>query len=140
VAAAGIKAVRYPGGSYADIVHWQTCSSCGGYTAPGACFDSFINNLVTPAGATAIITVNYGSNPTCDGGGDTNEAAAWVAYANMTNHLGIKYWEIGNEQGGNGYYGTTLVGKKTCITRHCPRLLAASANPSSLPPLTARIR
>jgi hypothetical protein len=105
---AGIKIVRYPGGSYADIVHWATCSSCGGYTAPGACFDSFINNLVTPAGATAIITVNYGSNPTCDGGGDTNEAAAWVAHANMTNHLGVKYWEIGNEQGGNGYYGTTL--------------------------------
>ena len=105
---AGIKIIRYPGGSYADIVHWQTCSSCGGYTASGACFDNWINQLVTPAGATAIITVNYGSDPTCNVGGDTNEAAAWVAHANVTNHLGIKYWEIGNEQGGNGYYGTNL--------------------------------
>jgi hypothetical protein len=105
---AGIKAVRYPGGSYADIVHWQTCSSCGGYTASGACFDTWINNLVTPAGAKAIITVNYGSNPGCNAGGDTNEAATWVQYANVTRGLQIKYWEIGNEQGGNGYYGTNL--------------------------------
>ena len=106
VAAAGIKAVRYPGGSYADIFHWQTYSGCGGYLASGDDFNSFINDLVIPAGATAIITVNYGSNPGCNGGGDTNEAAAWVAYANVANHLGIKYWEIGNEQYGNGYYNT----------------------------------
>jgi hypothetical protein len=106
VAAAGIKAVRYPGGSYADIFHWQTYSGCGGYLASGDDFNSFINDLVIPAGATAIITINYGSNPACNGGGDTNEAAAWVAYANVTNHLGIKYWEIGNEQYGNGYYNT----------------------------------
>jgi hypothetical protein len=106
VAAAGIKAVRYPGGSYADIFHWQTYSGCGGYLAPGDDFNSFIDDLVIPAGATAIITVNYGSNPACDGGGDTNEAAAWVAYANVTQNLGIKYWEIGNEQYGNGYYNT----------------------------------
>jgi hypothetical protein len=101
---AGISAIRYPGGSYADIFHWQTYTGCGGYLAPGDTFDNFINSLVTPASAKAIITVNYGSNPTCDGGGDTNEAAAWVHYANVTRGLNIKYWEIGNEQGGNGYY------------------------------------
>jgi hypothetical protein len=106
VAAAGIKTIRYPGGSWADIFHWQSYTVCGFTPASGDDFNSFINNLVTPAGATAIITVNYGSNPTCDGGGDPNEAASWVAYANKTNHLGIKYWEIGNEQYGNGYYQT----------------------------------
>jgi hypothetical protein len=106
VAAAGIKVIRYPGGSWADIFHWQSYTVCGLTPQYGDDFNSFINNLVTPAGATAIITVNYGSNPTCDGGGDTNEAAAWVAYANVTNHLGIKYWEIGNEQYANGYYQT----------------------------------
>jgi hypothetical protein len=120
---AGIKAVRYPGGSYADIVHWQTCSSCGGYTASGACFDSWINNLVTPAGAKAIITINYGSNPSCNAGGDTNEAAAWVQYANVTRGLQIKYWEIGNEQGGNGYYGTNLNWEEDL---HYPALPAAN--------------
>ena len=120
---AGIKAVRYPGGSYADIVHWQTCNSCGGYTASGACFDNWINNLVTPAGAKAIITVNYGSNPTCNAGGDTNEAAAWVYYANVTRGLQIKYWEIGNEQGGNGYYGVNLNWEEDL---HYPALPAAN--------------
>jgi hypothetical protein len=106
VAAAGIKTIRYPGGSWADIFHWQSYTVCGFTPASGDDFDNFINKLVTPAGATAIITVNYGSNPTCDGGGDTNEAAAWVNYANNTKHLGIKYWEIGNEQYANGYYNT----------------------------------
>ena len=34
--------------------------------------------------------VNYGS-------GTSNEAAAWVRAANITNHCNFKYWEIGNE-------------------------------------------
>ena len=63
-----------------------------------------MNDIVNPAGAQAIITVNYGSNPGNTGGGDTNVAAAWVNYANNTKHWGVKYWEIGNEVGGNGYY------------------------------------
>jgi hypothetical protein len=33
-------------------------------------------------------------------------AAAWVAYANLTNHWGVKCWEIGNEIYGNGFYST----------------------------------
>jgi hypothetical protein len=103
---AGIKIVRYPGGSYADAFHWQNYSGCDGiYLASGDNFDNWINNTVKPAGAKAIITVNYGSNLTCDGGTDPTEAATWVNYANNTKGLGIKYWEIGNEVGGNGYYG-----------------------------------
>jgi hypothetical protein len=103
---AGIKIIRYPGGSYADCFHWQNYSGCDNiYLASGNTFDNWINNTVIPAGAKAIITVNYGSNTTCDGGADPSEAAAWVNYANITRGLGIKYWEIGNEVGGNGYYG-----------------------------------
>ncbi|MBW8869623.1 MAG: RICIN domain-containing protein [Acidobacteriales bacterium] len=60
--------------------------------------------VVQPAGAKAIITVNYGSDPTDTVGGDPNVAAAWVGYAKSKGY-GIKYWEIGNEVGGNGYYG-----------------------------------
>jgi hypothetical protein len=41
-----------------------------------------------------MITVNYGS-------GTAAEAAGWVRLSNVTNHLGFKYWEIGNE-----IYGT----------------------------------
>ena len=102
----GVQTIRYPGGSYSDTFHWQTYTACdGSYLAPGDDFDSFMNNLVNPAGAKAIITVNYGSNSSCNGGGDPNEAAAWVKYANKTKGWGITYWEIGNEVGGNGYYG-----------------------------------
>ena len=103
---AGIKIIRYPGGSYADTFHWQNYAACdGSYLASGGSFDNWINNTVIPAGAKAIITVNYGSSVTCDGGADPSEAAAWVNYANNVRGLGIKYWEIGNEVGGNGYYG-----------------------------------
>jgi hypothetical protein len=106
IANAGIKIIRYPGGSYADCFHWQNYSGCDNiYLASGNTFDNWINNTVIPAGAKAIITVNYGSNTTCDGGTDPTEAASWVDYANNTRKLGIKYWEIGNEVGGNGYYG-----------------------------------
>jgi len=107
--AAGIGAVRYPGGSYADIFNWQTTTgNNGAYVNSNDSFTNFINTIVNPSGAQAIITVNYGSNPSNTGGGDTNAAAAWVAYANVTNHWGIKYWEIGNEVGGNGYSGVNL--------------------------------
>ena len=73
-------------------------------------FDNWIDKVVQPAGAKAIITVNYGSDPTDTSAGDPNEAAAWVDYANNTKGLGIKYWEIGNEVGGNGYYGDQWLG------------------------------
>jgi hypothetical protein len=103
--AAGITALRYPGGSYSDIFNWQT-TTCndGGYVNSADSFDNFMNTDVNPAGAKAVVTVNYGSNPANNAGGDPNVAAAWVAHANVTNNWGVKYWEIGNEVGGNGYY------------------------------------
>ncbi len=101
--AAGIGAVRYPGGSYADIYYWSN-NTCLGYVNANDGFDNFMNTVVNPAGAQAIITVNYGSNPANNAGGDTNQAAAWVNYANNVKHWGVKYWEIGNEINGNGYY------------------------------------
>jgi len=60
---------------------------------------------VLPAGAQAIITVNYGSNQAGTGGGNPAEAADWVRYANLDKGWNIHYWEIGNEIGGNGYFG-----------------------------------
>ncbi|GAA3453856.1 cellulose binding domain-containing protein [Dactylosporangium matsuzakiense] len=95
---AGITAVRYPGGSYSDGYHWQTHTvEGGGYVAPNTEFDPFVA-MVKAAGATPIITANYGS-------GTPQEAADWVRYANVTKGYGIKYWEIGNELYGNGLYG-----------------------------------
>jgi len=93
----GTQLLRFPGGSLSDIYHWATNSSwdAGQKTwaqwssISGISFTNFIH-IATNAGAQAIITVNYGM-------GTSNEAAAWVRCANITNHLGFKYWEIGNE-------------------------------------------
>ena len=94
---AGVNMLRYPGGSYGDIYHWQDNTAPGGYVAPGTDFDSFMGT-VKKIGAQPILIANYGS-------GTSQEAADWVRYANMTKGYGVKYWEIGNEIYGNGYYG-----------------------------------
>jgi hypothetical protein len=102
--AAGITGVRYSGGSYADLFNWEnTTVNDGAYIDTDDSFANFMNIVVNPADAHAIITVNYGSNPQNNGGGDPDVAAAWVADANVTNSWGIKYWEVGNEVYGNGY-------------------------------------
>jgi alpha-L-arabinofuranosidase len=62
--------------------------------------------VAAKSGATPILTVNYGSNTSGNGGGTPAFAAAWVQYANVTKGYGVKYWEIGNEVYGNGEYGS----------------------------------
>jgi len=103
---AGVTALRFPGGSYSDAYHWKTNSRTAGttlYINPNDTFDHFMTMDVLPTGAGAIITVNYGSNAAGTGGGDPAEAAEWVRYANKEKNWNIRYWEIGNEIGGNGY-------------------------------------
>ncbi len=94
---AGVQMLRYPGGSYGDIYHWQDNTAPGGFVAAGTDFDSFMGT-VKKIGAQPMIIANYGT-------GTPQEAAAWVQYANVTKGYGAKYWEIGNENYGNGYYG-----------------------------------
>jgi hypothetical protein len=94
---AGVEMLRYPGGSYGDIYHWQDNTAPGGYVAPGTGFDAFMGT-VKKIGAQPMLIANYGT-------GTPQEAAAWVQYANITKGYGAKYWEIGNEIYGNGYYG-----------------------------------
>ncbi|WP_310967457.1 MULTISPECIES: cellulose binding domain-containing protein [unclassified Amycolatopsis] len=95
--AAGVRTMRYPGGSYGDIYHWKDNTAPGGYVAPNTDFDTFMGG-VRRAGAQPIIIANYGT-------GTPQEAADWVRYANVTKGYGVKYWEIGNELYGNGHYG-----------------------------------
>jgi hypothetical protein len=117
---ASIQILRYPGGSTADNYHWLSNGvddpSQGGTTA-SANFDAFMA-VAQAAGASAMITVNYGS-------GTPQEAADWVRYANRgrrhyggpvptyagasaSGHdYGIRYWEVGNELYGDGTYGAT---------------------------------
>jgi hypothetical protein len=95
---AGVRMMRYPGGSYADIYHWKDNTAPGGYVAPNTDFDTFMGG-VRRAGGQPIIIANYGT-------GTPQEAADWVRYANVTKGYGAKYWEIGNELYGNGHYGS----------------------------------
>ena len=75
--AAGIDALRYPGGSYSDIYNWQTSTAVdGGYVAPDTTFSDFMSTA-NAAGAQPIITFNYGT-------GTPALAAAWVQNADVT--------------------------------------------------------
>jgi hypothetical protein len=95
---AGIRMMRYPGGSYGDIYHWADNTAPGGYVAPNTDFDTFMGG-VRRAGGQPVVIANYGT-------GTPQEAADWVRYANVTKGYGVRYWEIGNELYGNGHYGT----------------------------------
>ncbi|GAB2568024.1 alpha-L-arabinofuranosidase [Paractinoplanes abujensis] len=95
---AGVQMLRYPGGSYADIYHWRDHTAPGGYVAPGTDFDTFMAGA-RRTGAEPMIIANYGT-------GTAQEAADWVRYANITKGYGARFWTIGNENYGNGHYGS----------------------------------
>jgi hypothetical protein len=90
LAHAGFQTLRFPGGSDADQYHWylNITNNSNSYQGNNSC--SSFAQVATNMGATVFITVNYGS-------GTAAEAAAWVKWANVTNHYGFKYWEVGNE-------------------------------------------
>jgi hypothetical protein len=154
--AAGITTLRYPGRT-ANTYHWSVFKSNknglgdGPYLSPNNHFGYF-SMLIGPQylAGTAILTVNFGSNLQGTGGGEPQEAAAWVAYCNgkvgdskvigkdstgfdwktvgfwagmraasplsdddgynflrigQAQPIGIVYWEIGNLNYRNGFYG-----------------------------------
>jgi hypothetical protein len=104
--AAGIDALRYPGGSYSDIYNWQTQTAVdGGYVAPDTSFSDFMSTA-NAAGAAPVITVNYGT-------GTPSLAEAWVQAAASDN---VQYWEVGNEVYGNGTYGANWETDSHCET------------------------
>jgi hypothetical protein len=112
----GIGMLRWPGGSVADSYHWRTneyfapqgerCSPV--HSRPEVQFDRFMQGMVVPGGFDLNITVNYGSNPDCTGGGSADEAADWVRHSNVEHNYGVKYWSIGNEQYFNEKNPTTV--------------------------------
>ncbi|HJP76223.1 MAG TPA: cellulose binding domain-containing protein [Pseudonocardiaceae bacterium] len=105
VKAAGITAMRYPGGSYSDIYNWQTATAPGGYVAPNTTFADFMKTAQA-AGTSPVVTVNYGT-------GTPSLAAAWVQNA-TTNNDKVAYWEVGNEVYGNGTYGANWEADSRC--------------------------
>ena len=101
---AGIKAIRWPGGSAADTFHWSTNSECnGGYVDTNGTFANLFADFVKPDKLDVAVTVNYGSNAACNAGGDPTEAAAWVASA-KSNGQHVSHWTVGNEVYGDWEY------------------------------------
>jgi len=98
--AAGIKAVRWPGGSASDVYHWATNSECGGYTNGNATFANFVKYISNPAGLDVALTADYGSDAACTGGGEPSEAAAWVTDA-LTLGVTVSHVTVGNEEYGS---------------------------------------
>jgi hypothetical protein len=119
IKAGGFNALRYPGGSYSDIYNWQTNVAQGGYDAPNTAFSNFMGTAQA-AGASPIITVNYGT-------GTPALAASWVQNANVTNHYGITYWEVGNEVYGNGTYGANWEADSHCTNQSGTPVTVGSA-------------
>jgi alpha-N-arabinofuranosidase len=74
LAQAGLLSLRFPGGSESDDYNWSTGTSDANTWTWGTSFAN-LAHVATNAGTQVITTVNYGT-------GSSNEAAAWVAYAN----------------------------------------------------------
>jgi hypothetical protein len=97
---AGIKAVRWPGGSWGDDYNWETNTECGSTANSSDTFSNFVNNLVTPTGLDVALIADYGTGKNCTGAGDPTEAAGWVANA-LTLGVTVSHVTVGNEE-----YGT----------------------------------
>jgi hypothetical protein len=87
------KTLRFPGGSLSDEYHWESNTTLNNNWQWATSFDKFAH-VASNTHAQVFITVNYGT-------GTPTEAANWVRNANVTKGLGVRYWEIGNEN-----YGT----------------------------------
>ncbi len=101
---AGITQVRWPGGSDSDLYHWATNSECdGGYSDTNDTFSNFVNDMAVPANLDVALTANYGSNSSCNGGGEPSEAAAWVTAA-LADGITPSHVTVGNEEYGSWEY------------------------------------
>lgn len=108
---AGIKAIRWPGGSWSDRWHWRTssgdllpyiCSGTGAGTAWGgySSFADFVTSIARGGNYDLALTANYGSNAGCTAGGNPAEAAEWVAEA-VSEGYTPSHVTVGNEDYGN---------------------------------------
>lgn len=113
---ANMQSLRWPGGSWSDVYHWNnggtpyqcTCANATSCTANSQnwagnsdeAFGSFETNIPKAGGFDLALTANYGTNEACTGGGDPAEAAGWAAAA-VTNGYPASHITIGNEEYGS---------------------------------------
>ncbi|MEY9854694.1 hypothetical protein ABH935_000291 [Catenulispora sp. GAS73] len=110
--AAGLRVRELNTGPFDDVYRWRTNTDDANPLTAALGPDNPVPwqtwaRETEQTHAQAMIHVNYGSTAT-DGPGGTDigpqEAAAWVRQANVVDHDGIKYWTIGEEVWGNGFY------------------------------------
>jgi hypothetical protein len=98
---AGIKAIRWPGGSWSDVYHWATNTICDNTANSNATFSNFVSDLAIPAGLDVALTADYGTSPTsCSEPGEPSEAAAWVKAA-LSDGITVSHMTVGNEEYGS---------------------------------------
>jgi hypothetical protein len=111
---AGIKAIRWPGGSWSDDYHWgynnggalvmpymcQTAVPLTGGFGGYSTFAQFAAAIPQAGPYDLALTANYGTNEACTGGGDPAEAAAWVADS-LKLGLTVSHMTVGNEEYGS---------------------------------------
>ena len=98
--AAGIKALRWPGGSWSDDYHWTNNTLCNGTPNSNATYPQFVNDLALAGSFDVALPADYGTNSTCNGPGDPAEAAAWVADS-LKLGLTVSHMTVGNEEYGS---------------------------------------
>ncbi len=110
--AAGIKAVRWPGGSWSDLYHWDgdnigvnfdgTPFNCqnppygGGVPNSNDTFENFLDYIVKRGDLDLALTADYGTNVPCDGPGEPAEAAYWIQAAHSYG-VKVSHMTVGNE-------------------------------------------
>jgi hypothetical protein len=111
---AGIKAIRWPGGSWSDDYHWgynngsalvapymcQTTPPVTGGWAGYSTFAQFVPAIPLAGPYDLALTANYGTNEACTDGGDPQEAAAWVNAA-IGDGITVSHMTVGNEEYGS---------------------------------------
>ncbi len=117
---AGIKFWRWPGGSSADIYHWDGDYQRGPKdskdnlsnmnAAWAVSTDNFID-FCRQTGSEAIVTINYGAARYESVQFAADMAARWVKYFNLEKKFKVRYWEIGNENYGPWEEGNKIEGK-----------------------------
>jgi hypothetical protein len=142
LSAAGVKQIRYGGGSYADYYDWQTRTNIGNclpddttasFTASCASSDpldfSLFAREASAIGADKFVTVNYGS-------GTAAEAAAWVTAAARTSGEHVALWEVGNETYGCYEVDNELAGAPARYKGYRPATGGASGQSQTCPETT----
>ena len=104
---AGVQCIRIPGGSLSDTWVWNQDKS---YDTTTGLLNTWTWSTTWPEFAQIVGSMNVPVFATANyGSGTPALAASWVTDANVTRHLGIRYWEIGNECYGSWEYDTHTV-------------------------------